>query len=155
MRLTRPIHDRTSRKRHDEEPARRPDEAGAADAGQSEARPGRACANGSRRPGRSRTRQDCDDVPPRRAPGFDRRVAPKAAQRMALHLLQHDRDGALRLARALEDATRSIHNCERCNTFTEDVVCALCRSSKRDPTELCIVETPADLLMVEHSQAYS
>src|SRR5438874_13227247 len=82
-------------------------------------------------------------------------VGPKAAQRMALHLLQHDRDGALRLARALEDATRSIHNCERCNTFTEDVVCALCRSSKRDPSELCIVETPADLLMVEHSQAYS
>jgi len=82
-------------------------------------------------------------------------VGPKAAQRMALHLLQHDRDGALRLSHALEHATRSIRNCERCNTFTEDVVCALCRSSKRDPTELCIVETPADLMMVEHSQAYS
>src|SRR5438046_1187765 len=72
-------------------------------------------------------------------------VGPKAAQRMALHFLQHDRDGALRLARALEDATRSIRNCERCNTFTEDVVCALCRSGKRDQSELCIVETPADL----------
>src|SRR5436190_5743929 len=82
-------------------------------------------------------------------------VGPKAAQRMALHLLQHDRDGALRLARALEDATRSIRNCERCNTFTEDVVCALCRSSKRDPALLCVVETPADLLMVENTQAYS
>ena len=82
-------------------------------------------------------------------------VGPKAAQRMALHLLQHDRDGALRLSQALEHATRSIRNCERCNTFTEDVVCALCRSSKRDATELCIVETPADLMMVEHSQAYS
>jgi recombination protein RecR len=82
-------------------------------------------------------------------------VGPKAAQRMALHLLQHDRDGALRLAQALEHATRSIRNCERCNTFTEDVVCALCRSTKRDSTELCIVETPADLMMVEHSQAYS
>src|SRR5437868_7373854 len=82
-------------------------------------------------------------------------VGPKAAQRMALHLLQHDRDGALRLARALEEATQSIHNCERCNTFTEDPVCALCRSTKRNATELCIVETPADLLMIEHSQAYS
>jgi recombination protein RecR len=82
-------------------------------------------------------------------------VGPKAAQRMALHLLQHDRDGALRLAQALERATQSIRNCERCNTFTEDVVCALCRSTKRDSTELCIVETPADLMMVEHSQAYS
>jgi recombination protein RecR len=82
-------------------------------------------------------------------------VGPKAAQRMALHVLQHDRDGALRLAHALEHATGSIRNCERCNTFTEDVVCALCRSAKREATELCIVETPADLMMIEHSQAYS
>ncbi|HEY2819106.1 MAG TPA: recombination mediator RecR [Casimicrobiaceae bacterium] len=82
-------------------------------------------------------------------------VGPKAAQRMALHVLQHDRDGALRLARALEHATGSIRNCERCNTFTEDVVCALCRSAKRDATVLCIVETPADLMMIELSQAYS
>ena len=82
-------------------------------------------------------------------------VGPKAAQRMALHLLQHDRDGAARLARALVDATRSIQHCERCNTFTEGALCALCQSGKRDPTQLCVVETPADLLMVEQTQAYS
>ncbi len=82
-------------------------------------------------------------------------VGPKAAQRMALHLLQHDRDGALRLARALEHATRNVHHCERCNTFTEDAVCALCRSGKRDPALLCVVETPADLLMIEQTHAYS
>ena len=82
-------------------------------------------------------------------------VGPKAAQRMALHLLQHDRGGAERLARALTDATRSIRHCERCNTFTEDALCALCRSPKRDATQLCVVETPADLLMVEQTQAYS
>ena len=82
-------------------------------------------------------------------------VGPKAAQRMALHLLQHDRDGAARLARALNDATRSIQHCERCNTFTEGALCALCQSGKRDPTQLCVVETPADLLMVEQTQAYS
>jgi recombination protein RecR len=82
-------------------------------------------------------------------------VGPKAAQRMALHLLQHDRDGAKRLATALVDATRSIRHCERCNTFTEDVRCALCQSQKRDASLLCVVETPADLLMVEHTQAYS
>ncbi len=81
-------------------------------------------------------------------------VGPKAAQRMALHLLQHDRDGAVRLAHALERASRSVRHCERCNTFTEDTVCALCRSGKRDPSLLCVVETPADLLMVEHTQAY-
>ena len=82
-------------------------------------------------------------------------VGPKAAQRMALHLLQHDRAGALKLAQALEQATHAIRNCKRCNTFTEGTVCALCRSAKRDVTLLCVVETPADLLMVEQSQAYA
>ena len=82
-------------------------------------------------------------------------VGPKAAQRMALHLLQHDRDGAMRLAHALEHATESVRHCERCNTFTEGELCALCRSGKRDPALLCVVETPADLLMIEQTQAYS
>ncbi len=81
-------------------------------------------------------------------------VGPKAAQRMALHLLQHDRDGAARLARALVDATRIVRHCERCNTFTEATVCALCASGKRDAAQLCVVETPADLLMVEQTHAY-
>ena len=66
---------------------------------------------------------------------------------MALHLLQHDRDGALRLASALSHAATSVRHCERCNTFTEDTLCALCRSAKRDAALLCVVETPADLLM--------
>ena len=82
-------------------------------------------------------------------------VGPKAAQRMALHLLQHDRDGALRLSQALVAATRAVHHCERCNTFTEETFCALCRSGKRDAAQLCVVETPADLLMIEQTQAYS
>jgi recombination protein RecR len=82
-------------------------------------------------------------------------VGPKAAQRMALHLLQHDRTGALELARALEHATAAVRHCERCNTFTEDAVCALCRSARRDADLLCVVETPADLLMVEQTHAYS
>jgi recombination protein RecR len=81
-------------------------------------------------------------------------VGPKAAQRMALHLMQHDRDGARSLASALQHAAQSIRHCERCNTFTEDAICSLCRSSKRDAAQLCVVETPADLLMVEHTQAY-
>jgi recombination protein RecR len=81
-------------------------------------------------------------------------VGPRAAQRMALHLLQHDRPGARELARALEHATQQVRHCERCNTFTEDAICALCRSTKRDAGLLCVVETPADLLMVEQTQAY-
>jgi recombination protein RecR len=82
-------------------------------------------------------------------------VGPKAAQRMALHLLQHDREGGQRLATALEAATRTIQHCQRCNTFTEEDLCALCRSSKRDAALLCVVETPADLMMIEHTQAYA
>ncbi|HXU56781.1 MAG TPA: recombination mediator RecR [Casimicrobiaceae bacterium] len=82
-------------------------------------------------------------------------VGPKAAQRMALHLLQHDREGAVRLAQALERAAQIVRHCERCNTFTEDELCALCRSSKRDAALLCVVETPADLMMIEHTQAYA
>jgi recombination protein RecR len=81
-------------------------------------------------------------------------VGPRAAQRMALHLLQYDRPGARELARALEHATRQVRHCERCNTFTEDALCALCRSGKRDAALLCVVETPADLAMVEQTHAY-
>ncbi len=82
-------------------------------------------------------------------------VGPKAAQRMALHLLQHDREGAARLSMALARATDTVLHCERCNTFTEDTLCTLCRSPKRDAALLCVVETPADLLMVEQTHAYS
>ena len=81
-------------------------------------------------------------------------VGPRAAQRMALHLLQHDREGARTLAAALERAADAVHHCERCNTFTEDTLCTLCRSSRRDAAQLCVVETPADLMMVEQTQAY-
>ena len=81
-------------------------------------------------------------------------VGPRAAQRMALHLLQHDRGGARDLAHALVRATEAVRHCERCNTFTEDAVCALCRSAKRDPALLCVVETPADLVTVEQTHAY-
>ncbi len=82
-------------------------------------------------------------------------VGPKAAQRMALHLMQHDRDGARTLAGALVQAATVIRHCDRCNTFTEEATCALCRSAKRDHALLCVVETPADLLMVEHTQSYT
>jgi recombination protein RecR len=82
-------------------------------------------------------------------------VGPKAAQRMALHLLQHDREGARALGRALEHAAVRVRHCERCNTFTEEEVCALCRSGKRDPSLLCVVETPADLLTMEQTHAYT
>lgn len=81
-------------------------------------------------------------------------VGPKSAQRMAYHLLQRDKSGALRLARALGHAVENIHHCAKCNNFSEEEVCALCRSSKRDASLLCVVEMPADLLMMEQAQCY-
>jgi recombination protein RecR len=81
-------------------------------------------------------------------------VGPKSAQRMAYHLLQYDQAGAQRLASALARALASVRRCARCNTFTEDELCAICASSKRDPSVLCIVETPADLATMEQTMAY-
>jgi len=81
-------------------------------------------------------------------------VGPKSAQRMAYHLLQRDPAGAARLSHALERALAIICLCERCNTFTEAPVCDTCSSPRRDNTLLCVVETPADLLMMEQTQCY-
>ncbi len=82
-------------------------------------------------------------------------VGPKSAQRMAYHLLQRDTKGADRLARALAGSLDRIRHCERCNTFTESEICALCASPRRDASLLCVVESPGDLLMMEQSQSYS
>lgn len=82
-------------------------------------------------------------------------VGPRSAQRMAYHLLQHDRDGAQRLAHALEGALSAVRRCSLCNNFTEAEICALCRSPGRDRSLLCVVETPSDLAMIEQTSSYS
>ncbi|MBM3359202.1 MAG: recombination protein RecR [Betaproteobacteria bacterium] len=81
-------------------------------------------------------------------------VGPKSAQRMAYHLMQRDQEGAAQLSEALTQALEKIRHCERCNSYAEEAVCALCRSPRRDATLLCVVETPADLLMMEQAQCY-
>ena len=81
-------------------------------------------------------------------------VGPKSAQRMAYHLLQRDQSGAARLGGALARALELIRHCSRCNTFTEEEICELCRSPRRDESLLCVIETPADLLMMEQAQCY-
>jgi recombination protein RecR len=86
----------------------------------------------------------------RRLPG----VGIKSAQRMAFHLLQHDRDGALRLAAALQGAVQTIRHCERCRTFTETAICATCSDPSRDARLLCVVETPADQAALERTGSY-
>jgi recombination protein RecR len=86
----------------------------------------------------------------KRLPG----VGVKSAQRMAFHLLQHDRHGAETLARALQAAVAGVHHCERCHTFTEAPICTTCLDPQRDATKLCVVETPADQSALERTGAY-
>ncbi|MEB2398873.1 recombination mediator RecR [Parapusillimonas granuli] len=86
----------------------------------------------------------------RRLPG----VGVRSARRMAYHLLQHDQPGAEQLSRALSSALRDLRHCARCNGFTEEEICATCSNPKRDPSILCIVETPADQNMIESSHGY-
>ena len=86
----------------------------------------------------------------RRLPG----VGPKSAQRMAFHLLQHDREGAAMLSRALFQAVDAVHHCSMCNTFTENDICTTCDDEQRDPHMLCVVETPADQMMIEQTLTY-
>ncbi|HSH54774.1 MAG TPA: recombination mediator RecR [Methylotenera sp.] len=82
-------------------------------------------------------------------------VGPKSAQRMAYYLLQRDRKGANGLALALDNALQVVGHCKLCNTFSEQPVCPLCASEKRDTSLLCVVEMPTDLMMLENTQAYS
>jgi recombination protein RecR len=82
-------------------------------------------------------------------------VGPRSAQRMAYHLLQHDRAGADQLSQALAQALETVRRCAKCHNFSEEEVCALCRSPRRDASLLCVVETPADLAMVEQTLSYS
>ncbi|MEK6244637.1 MAG: recombination mediator RecR [Pseudomonadota bacterium] len=82
-------------------------------------------------------------------------VGPRSAQRMAYYLMQYDRAGAEALGASLGEALRTVRHCSRCNSFTEEEICALCRSPRRDPALLCVVETPADLAMVEQTLSFS
>lgn len=81
-------------------------------------------------------------------------VGPKSAQRMAMHLLERNRNGALKLANVLEQAVANIGHCQSCRTLTENEMCVICASSSRDRSLLCVVENPIDVLAVEHSGSF-
>ena len=81
-------------------------------------------------------------------------VGPKTAQRMALHLLEKNRPGAIKLARAIEDAVEHVSRCNRCRNLTEGDICVICASPRRESNVICVVETPADLFAIEQSGSY-
>jgi recombination protein RecR len=87
----------------------------------------------------------------KRLPG----VGQRSASRMAFHLLQHDREGAMLLSQTLNAAVAAVKHCQRCHTLTEFEVCATCQDEGRDATRLCVVETPSDQSAVERTLAYS
>ncbi len=81
-------------------------------------------------------------------------IGQKSAQRMALHLLERDRQGAMRIAAAISSALETIKHCQQCRNFSDTEVCDICSDEGRDQDTLCVVETPADVLAVESSAAF-
>lgn len=81
-------------------------------------------------------------------------VGPKSAQRMTFYLLQRDRQGGRHLAESLVAAMSRVGNCKRCRTLSEKEVCAICENPKRDASQLCVVESPADMAAIEHGTGY-
>ena len=81
-------------------------------------------------------------------------VGPKTAQRMALHLLERDREGGLKLASVLEQSMQKIGRCQQCRDLTELEICSICASPRRDLSQLCVVESPVDVLAIEQATAY-
>jgi recombination protein RecR len=82
-------------------------------------------------------------------------VGPKSALRMAYYLLQRDRNGAAKLGHSLENALQVLGHCTLCNNFSEAPICPLCDAEKRESSQLCVVEMPTDLMMMEQTQSYN
>lgn len=82
-------------------------------------------------------------------------VGPKSALRMAYFLLQRNRKGAKILSESVSNALEQLMHCESCNNFSEEPICSICSSSKRDEHTICIVEMPTDLLMLEETHSYN
>ncbi|MFB1009893.1 MAG: recombination mediator RecR [Thiopseudomonas sp.] len=78
-------------------------------------------------------------------------VGQKSAQRMALHLLERNRTGGQRLARALEMSLEQVGHCRRCRSLSEDELCPLCLDERRDNSQLCVVQGPQDIFAIEQT----
>lgn len=81
-------------------------------------------------------------------------IGVRTARRMAYHLLQHDPGAAREISGAIDRALTELKQCERCNGFSQEMVCPTCLSAHRDPTQLCVVETVADQNMIESTHNY-
>ncbi|QQS16344.1 MAG: recombination protein RecR [Neisseriales bacterium] len=82
-------------------------------------------------------------------------VGSKSAQRMAFHLLQHDKLGAQKLALAIHEALDKVKHCEACNTFSEQTLCPICIDDTRQKDILMVVEMPTNLAYIEQTGCYN
>jgi len=82
-------------------------------------------------------------------------VGRKSAQRMALHLLERDREGGRNLGLSLQQAMNEVQRCQQCRIHTEQNLCPLCVDGRRDKSLLCVVEEPSDVLAIEQTGSYS
>lgn len=82
-------------------------------------------------------------------------VGPKSAQRMAFHLLERDKEGAINLAQSLNMAVEEIGHCKKCRTLSETELCNICDSGTRDESLLCVLESPVDVLAIEQTGGYN
>lgn len=82
-------------------------------------------------------------------------VGPKSAQRIAFYLLKVDAVDARRLARAIEDAKDRVRWCSRCFNIAQEELCQFCRDERRDPTVVCVVEDPRDIVAVERTTRFT
>ena len=81
-------------------------------------------------------------------------VGPKSAQRIAFHLLKVEPADAERLARAIHEVKAKVHFCKICFNVAEGELCRICRDPRRDPSLVCVVEEPRDLVAIERTQEF-
>lgn len=82
-------------------------------------------------------------------------VGPKSAQRMALHLLERDREGARTLSESLLQAAEKVGECQRCRNLSEETLCPVCEDDSRDHQLVCVLESPVDLIAVEQTGGFN
>ena len=81
-------------------------------------------------------------------------VGRKSAQRMALYLIDKNREGAQKIADTLVGALDTVKHCELCRNFSDQPHCQICQNAKRDASTLCVVETPSDVMAIESSGSF-
>ena len=81
-------------------------------------------------------------------------IGEKSAQRMAFNILEKNRDGGKNLAKLINESVEKIRNCSECRNLTEEVICDICTDEKRIKKIICVVESPTDVLAIEHSGSF-